>query len=65
MSAYRKLASLKEYALIEQDVRRAEVFRRVGDLGWEQIIFESGDALEFLSLDFRLPLDEIYAGTGI
>jgi Uma2 family endonuclease len=65
MNAYRKLASLKEYALIEQDVRRAEVFRRVGDLGWEQIIFESGDALELLSLDFRLPLDEIYAGTGI
>lgn len=65
MSAYRKLASLKEYVLVEQNSRHAEVFRRVGDVGWEQVIYEAGDTLELPSLEFHLPLDEIYDGTGI
>jgi len=65
MSAYRKLATLKEYVLVEQDSRHVEVYRRIGDVGWEQIILEAGDALELVSLEFRLPLDEIYDGVGI
>ncbi len=65
MSAYRKLATLKEYVLVEQDVRHVEVFRRVGDVGWEQIILAAGETLELVSLEFRLPLDEIYEGVGI
>lgn len=65
MLAYRKLATLKEYALVEQDSRHVEVFRRVGDVGWEQVILEAGDVLELTSLEFRLSLDEIYEGVGI
>lgn len=65
MSAYRKLASLKEYVLVEQNVRHVEAFRRVGDVGWEQVIYEDNDTLELPSLEFRLPLAEIYDGTGI
>ncbi|MCX8086120.1 MAG: Uma2 family endonuclease [Rhodocyclaceae bacterium] len=65
MLAYRRLASLKEYVLVEQDVRHVEVFRRVGDVGWEQVILEAGDTLVLPSLEFSLSLDEIYEGTGI
>lgn len=65
MSAYRKLASLKAYVLVEQAQRQVEVFRRVGDVGWEQIILEAGDVLELPSLEFRLSLDEIYDGVGL
>lgn len=65
MSAYRKLASLKEYVLVEQDRRQAEVFRRIGDVGWEQLQLDGSDVLELASLEFRLPLDEIYEGTGL
>jgi len=65
MTAYRKLASLKEYVLVEQDARHVEVFRRSGDVGWEQAILDAGDVLELASLEFRLPLDEIYDGVGI
>lgn len=65
MSAYRKLASLKEYVLVEQDTRHIDIYRRVGDVGWEQVILEGADVLELASLEFRLPLDEIYDGVGI
>lgn len=65
MAAYRKLASLKEYVLVEQDHRHVEVYRRVGDVGWEQTILDAGDTLELKSLEFSLPLDEIYADVGI
>lgn len=65
MSAYRKLASLKAYVLVEQEKRQVEAFRRVGDVGWEQVILDAGDALELPSLEFRLPLDEIYDGVGL
>jgi len=65
MIAYRKLATLKEYVLVEQESRHVEVFRRVGDVGWEQILLEAADVLELASLQFRLSLDEIYEGVGI
>jgi Uma2 family endonuclease len=65
MSAYRKLASLKEYVLVEQETRQVEVFRRVGDVGWEQVILDASDTLELLSIDFRLALAEIYDGVGL
>lgn len=65
MTAYRKLASLKEYVLVEQDERRVEVYRRVGDVGWEHIVLDAADALELPSLEFRLALAGIYEDTGI
>lgn len=65
MSAYRRLSSLKEYVLVEQDSRQVEVFRRIGDVGWEQVILDGADVLELSSLEFRLTLDEIYDGVGI
>jgi Uma2 family endonuclease len=63
--AYRKLASLKEYLLIEQDRMEAELFRRQGDVGWERCVFSAGDELSVVSLDFRCPLSEVYDGSGV
>lgn len=65
MLAYRKLASLKDYVLVEQETRSIEVFRRIGDVGWEHITLDAADTLELPSLEFRLPLEEIYADVGI
>jgi Uma2 family endonuclease len=63
--AYRKLASLKEYLLVEQDRIEAELFRRHGDVGWERCVFSAGDELSLLSLEYQCPLTEVYEGAGL
>ena len=63
--AYRKLASLKEYLLVEQDRMEAELFRRQGDVGWERCVFSAGDQLSLLSLEYQCPLSEVYEGSGL
>lgn len=65
LNAYRKLASLKEYVLVAQEMRSVEVYRRSGDVGWERILLDAADTLELTSLEFRLALAEIYDGAGI
>ena len=65
LTAYRKLVSLKEYVLVDQEMRRVEVFRRVGDVGWEHIVLEEGDVLELPCLEFKLSMAGIYEGAGI
>lgn len=64
-TAYRKLASLKEYVLVNQDIRQVEVYRRVGDVGWEHSVLDADDTCELKSLEFRLALAEIYDDSGI
>jgi Uma2 family endonuclease len=61
-AAYRQLASLREYVLIDPDSRRAEVFRRN-----ERDLFElhdqTGAAELFLaSVDLRLAMAEVFDG---
>lgn len=63
--AYGKVAGLREYVLIEQDAPRIEVLRRAGEVGWERIVLERADTFELASIEFRLPVAEIYEGTGI
>jgi Uma2 family endonuclease len=63
--AYRKLASLKEYLLIEQERMVIELFRRQGDVGWEHCVFSAGDELSLVSLEFQCPLGEVYEGSGL
>jgi Uma2 family endonuclease len=65
LTAYRKLASLKEYVLVAQETRCVEVFRRSGDVGWEHATLDAADTLELASLEFRLPLAELYEDSGI
>ena len=63
--AYRKLASLREYMLVEQDRMEIELFSRHGDVGWERCLFSASDELSLVSLEYRCPLSEVYEGSGL
>lgn len=65
LAAYRKLASLQEYALVSQDRRQVEIYRRQGDIGWLYVTFEPGDTVCFESVGVSLAMDELYAGTDV
>ncbi|MBS3936710.1 MAG: Uma2 family endonuclease [Sulfuritalea sp.] len=56
--AYPTLPSLHEYALVAQDVRRVEIFRRANDWLGEQVI-EGEVRLDCLAAS--IPIDAIYA----
>lgn len=62
-AAYRKLASLQEYALIDIAARRVEVFRRDADNHWVLHEHAPGDCVEFASLALQLPVDELLEDT--
>ncbi len=57
---YRQLDSLREYALIDPDTRRVEVFRRVDNGDWLLAASESGQGLILKSLDFIAGLDAVF-----
>ena len=67
--AYKKLASLQEYALVAQDCQRVELFRRHGEVGWLCVVVEHADdgepaaTVEFTSVGLTLPLLDLYEGT--
>lgn len=63
--AYRKLASLKEYLLVEQDRMEVELFRRHGEVGWERCVFSADDELSLASLGYYCPLSEVYEDSGL
>lgn len=65
LSAYRRLPSLMEYALVSQDSRRVEIYRRQGDIGWLYLEFLPGQTVQFAAVDVALPLDDLYAGTDV
>lgn len=62
--SYRRLESLEEYVLIDQNKAWVEVYRRTPD-GWVQEVYEAGDMVRFASVDLALPLNELYADSGI
>lgn len=55
---YKTLDSLQEYAVVEQNIMRVDIFRRVDD--WNAIRYEKGDDVEFQSIDLTVPIAEIY-----
>lgn len=59
-ASYRRLDSLKEYALIDPEARTVDVFRRGGDGHWVLYPYAGADAAEFASLEFRAPLALIF-----
>jgi len=65
LRAYRTLPSLKEYALVSQDECKVELHRRRGDIGWDIITFEPGDAVEFASVELQMPIADIYFEAGV
>lgn len=63
--AYAKLPDLREYALIAQDQRKIEVFRRTASGEWELQTYTGENELEFTSIDLTVPLAAIYREAGI
>ena len=57
---YRKLDSLQEYAVIDIDTRRVELFRRSTDGHWVLHDFTEADAVEFASVKASVPLAEVF-----
>lgn len=58
--AYQELNSLKEYVLMGQDDLKIEIVRRKG-AGWMVETFIRGDTVRFDSIDFDVPIEELYA----
>lgn len=59
--AYQEIEGLKEYVMIEQDQERAEVYRKRDDGLWSYIEFAADEEIEFESIDFKMPMAELYA----
>lgn len=57
---YRQLESLEEYALIDAEARRVEVFRRTESGDWLLMASESDQGLVLKSLDFAADLDTVF-----
>ncbi len=58
--AYRRLASLEEYVLVAQDVRRVEVYRR--ESGWDLEVYETEGDFNLRSVGLDLTIAEVYEG---
>ena len=59
-AAYRLIDTLEEYALIDVDARRVEVFRRNAAGRWELYDFAAGTAVEFASIGVTLDAATLY-----
>ncbi|BBP05720.1 hypothetical protein TPL01_24560 [Sulfuriferula plumbiphila] len=64
MLAYRHIASLREYVLIDQERRWVEVYRR-NEAGWSADIFAPDDEITLESADMQISMDDLYAGSGV
>ena len=62
--SYRRLPSLDEYVLIDQNRLWVEVFRRT-PAGWTQDIYEAGEVVRLASVGLDVPMAELYADSGI
>ena len=63
--AYEMIAALRTYVHVAQDRREIIVFRRTPERWLREVLPDDGDALRLPDLEFTLPLDAIYARTGI
>lgn len=59
-AAYRLIDTLEEYALIDVDARRVELFRRNAAGRWELYEFNAGQAVEFASVGLSLSPESLY-----
>jgi Uma2 family endonuclease len=57
---YQKLPSLQEYVLVSQTEIQVELFRRDPDGGWLTQSLSTSQTLHLTSIDFHIPLTEIY-----
>lgn len=57
---YKRLESLQEYVLVEQDKTQIDVYRRESD-GWMVEHYAIGDHISFESIGYRTPIENIYS----
>lgn len=58
---YRQIASLREYALVDIDHRRVDVFRKQADGLWVLHPFAPGEGMALASVDLMIDNDTLYA----
>ncbi len=58
--AYRTPDSFQEYALVAQDRRRVEVFRKNEAGRWELFEFSDADAVTLASVNAEIGMDALY-----
>ena len=63
--AYEMIAALSTYILVAQDRREIIVFRRTPERWIREVLPDDGTVLRLPELEFTLPLDAIYARTGL
>ena len=59
------IAALRTYILVAQDRREIIIFRRTPERWIREVLPDDGDVLRLPELEFALPLDAIYARTGL
>lgn len=59
---YRRLASLREYALIDPDTRRVEVFRPQPDGNWSLFDMTERGSIHLECVDFELSIEKLFHG---
>lgn len=59
---YRRLRSLREYALIDPDTRRVEVFRPAEDGHWKLFDMSDGEELALESVGCRIGFQALFQG---
>jgi Uma2 family endonuclease len=62
---YRQLASLREYALVDPDTRRVEVFRLGADGLWDLHDMSGAAMLALESVGCELPMAEVFDGIEV
>lgn len=62
---YRRIASLQEYALIDLDTRRCDVYRKGQDGLWVLHPVEVGEAMELVTGGLSLAADDLFAGIEV
>ena len=61
---YFRTASIQQYAILEQDVRRVDLYTRSGDR-WTDEMMEGAATLKLLSIGVEIGLDAIYEDTDL
>lgn len=60
-----RIASLREYVVIDAGCVSIEVFRRGADGGWQPDVYGPGAVLMLTSIDGGFDIDALYAGTTL
>jgi Uma2 family endonuclease len=62
---YQQLPSLREYLLLSTEAVHADLFRRGAEGLWVLHQFGPGDDLTLESIDFRVPMAQLYRGVEV